>query len=387
MYVPRLLTPLVAYQPRLYADNDILIITISHQIIFMKKNIYIALLVIDIVLMGYTGYYIATTKPATSPSIITTATTTLATSTSTEVTSPPNVRTFSLKSGGKIIVSETNPLGESLSSILITTEGFASTTPIQLEKNKLTDFSISDINGDGSEEFIMITTSQGSGSYGEAIIFTTANQKLTAIAIPEISEADTEKGGLFEGYMGHDIFNTVNGLLAREFPIYSATSTNASSTGQVQRILYNITEHEGDYTVVYSKATSSTPRFTPPSFATVRPLVSVTSPLAGTSWVWVSYTDTSKAVHTIENNKFTLTFFTNMAVTSYTDCNNTITTKATTTKDSLTFEKLLMTDNFCKESKESVYTDMLSKVKNYAINDTELVLTLPNKNTLIFKKK
>ena len=344
----------------------------------MKKNIYITLLIIDVALIVYTGYYVAT-KPS-APAVIVTAT-------STEEVSPPNenppvVRTFPTLSGKKIIVSETNPVGESLSTIAITTEGFASNTPLTLEKNKLTNFFLTDLNKDGFEEFIMITTAQGSGSYGEAIMFTTAkNQSLTPVTIPELTEEDTQKGSLFEGYMGHDTFNVIDGLFVREFPIYTATGTNSTLTGLTQKILYTLNEQAGSYAVTFSKATiSSTTISTKPGAS-----------LMSTSWVWtssyiVAENGTGIATRAPDGEKFVLSFDKDMNVTSTTDC-NTLSGKAVVDKNTLQFNPFAMTMMFCEGSEESAYVRLLSKTQTFLVNGQNLTLYLSDKSKLTFKKK
>ena len=344
----------------------------------MKKNIYITLLIIDVALMVYTGYYVAT-KPST-PAVIVTATSTE--KVSPPIENPPVVRTFPTLSGKKIIVSETNPVGESLSTIAITTEGFASNTPLTLEKNKLTNFFLTDLNKDGFEEFIMITTAQGSGSYGEAIMFTTAkNQSLIPITIPTLTEEETQKGGLFEGYMGHDTFRVIDGLFVREFPIYTATCTNSTSTGLTQKILYTVTEQAGSYAVTFSKATlSSTTTSTKPSAS-----------LISTSWIWTSsYIVAESGVGLTTpapaGEKFVLSFDKDMNVTSTTDC-NTLSGKAVVDKNTLRFNPFAMTMMFCEGSEESAYVGLLSKTQSFSVNGQNLTLFLADKSKLTFKKK
>lgn len=344
----------------------------------MKKNIYITLLIIDVALMVYTGYYVAT-KPST-PAVIVTATSTK--EVSPPIENPPVVRTFPILSGKKIIVSETNPVGESLSTIAITTEGFASNTPLTLEKNKLTNFFLTDLNKDGFEEFIMITTAQGSGSYGEAIMFTTAkNQSLTPVTIPALTEEETQKGGLFEGYMGHDTFSVIDGLFVREFPIYTATGTNSTPTGLTKKILYTVTEQAGSYAVTFSKATlSSTTTPTKPSAS-----------LISTSWIWTSsYIVTESGVGLTTpapaGEKFVLSFDKDMNVTSTTDC-NTLSGKAVVDKNTLRFNPFAMTMMFCEGSEESAYVGLLSKTQSFSVNGPSLTLFLADKSKLTFKKK
>jgi hypothetical protein len=219
----------------------------------MKKIIYIILAVMAAALFVYTGYYAINHKA--TPVVATVATTTPIVATTTQ---PIDTSTYTTKSGKKIKVIETNPTGDSLSTITITTTGFGTNTPLILETNKLTNFFYADINNDSYEELILTTMSQGSGGYGDAIIYTTASDTLLLpVTIPQISENDTKKGGLFEGYMGHDSFTVANGNLVREFPTYNKTDTNDSPTGPTKSIIYSLVQKKGMYSVTFIKSTTT----------------------------------------------------------------------------------------------------------------------------------
>lgn len=210
----------------------------------MQKPIYIFLILITVALIGYTLYYTLTHQESTTLLIegsqvaSTTSLTDTLTSTSTEV-QPKNILTT--KSGKTIQVDETNPNGESLSTVVITPTGFASNTPITLEINKLKDFFLADLNNDSFDELILISQTAGSGSYGEAFIYTTLHdQGLLLVSVPQLQEEDVQKGGLFEGYMGHDIFTINNSTLTREFPTYTASDTESSPSGPAKKIIYSL---------------------------------------------------------------------------------------------------------------------------------------------------
>lgn len=220
----------------------------------MKKNIYIILCIVSIGLLAYTIYYIVNTAktpevPA-SPIVNEQATTTEA------VINDANI--YTTKSGQKITLKETNPIGQSLSTLTITTDGFATNTPIILETNKLTNTFYADLNADSFEEMIITTMAQGSGSFGEVFLFTTAsNTALLPIAIPEMTEDDSKKGSLFEGYMGHDSFTILNNTLVRTFPTYMQTDTNDSPTGPTRSVVYTLNEKNGLYSVTFVKGTTT----------------------------------------------------------------------------------------------------------------------------------
>jgi len=221
----------------------------------MNRTVYIVLACIALALLGYTGFYVTTHKEVPPLEVATTTP---------EVVVPVEDKdAHTTNTGKKIIVKETNPVGESLSTVTITTVGFATNTPIVLEINKMTNKFYADINNDTFEELIITTMAQGSGAYGEVFIFTTAsNTSLLPVTIPEMTEKDTSKNGLFEGYTGHDSFNILNGLLVREFPTYNKTDTNDNPTGPRKSVTYSFVEKDGGYFVLFVRS-SSTPSTIP----------------------------------------------------------------------------------------------------------------------------
>ena len=221
----------------------------------MKRNAYIVLCIVAIGLLGYTSYYAYNSTRTAEKPVLSTSTPSVATTT---VTVPDDKNVYVTNAGKKIKILETNPNGESLSSITITPEGFIDTTPITLEVNKLTNSSIRDLNNDSFEELILTTMAQGSGSFGEVFLYTTAsNSMLLPITVPEITEEETQKGGLFEGYMGHDSFTVTNGRLERSFPTYKKEDPNNNPTGPTRSVVYTIVEKNGEYLVLFTKGAST----------------------------------------------------------------------------------------------------------------------------------
>ena len=214
----------------------------------MKRTIYIILCVATLGLTGYTTYY---AMSHTAPAMVAVeAPAPVATTTPLK----ENTTSYTTKSGKKIKITETNPIGESLSTITITPEGFATNTPIVLDVNKLTNSLYADLNNDIYEELIITTTAQGSGSFGDVFIFTTASAtQLLPIPFPEVTEDETKKGALFEGYMGHDSFSITEGKLIRVFPTYTKTDTNNDPTGTRRSVVYSLAEKGGTYSIVSAK--------------------------------------------------------------------------------------------------------------------------------------
>jgi hypothetical protein len=244
----------------------------------MKKTIYIILTLIVVGFLGYTLYYTTTHKANIEPTLTIVATTTIATTT---VDSVPAKNILTTKTGKTITIRETNPSGESLSTITITSKGLTNDQPIVLEKNKLTDFFLTDMNNDGFDELVIVTTAQGSGSYGEVDIFTTVDDKaLLKVDTPSVTEDDTKKGALFEGYMGHDLFMVASGTLMRQFPLYTASSTNSTPTGQTKTIFYSLNGTSSVFSVTLSptkKLLPQVPTNTPLMKGTTSPSITSTA--------------------------------------------------------------------------------------------------------------
>jgi heat shock protein HslJ len=358
----------------------------------MKKNIYIVLSIVTTSLLLYTGYYTYTHTGTPSVAVVATSTPQVATSTIED----PHTKTLTTKTGKTITIKETNPVGESLSTITITPAGFATNTPITLEKNKLTDSFLLDMNKDTFDELVLITTAQGSGSYGEATIFTTTKDgELLPVKVPDITEDDTKKGSLFEGYTGHDSFSIVNGVLVREFPTSNASDTNSLPTGPKRKVIYNLNEKDGAYSVVFAKdtmttATTTSTTTTPLATATTTPVTkastTIVSTLPGTSWVWASAVASGTTITAPKGNKFVITFDKGTAMHSTTDCNS-LSGEYIISKDTVRFGALTSTLMFCEGSQESVYSELLSKARFFKIQDNTLTFILSDKGTMAFTLK
>jgi hypothetical protein len=142
------------------------------------------------------------------------------------------------KTGKAIIVSETHPVGQSLSTIEITTRGFEHEyQEVYPDRNPISDVFVADLDGNGFDEIYIVTRSAGSGSYGAVLGFASNKDKsLSMINFPEIKERDEN----LEGYMGHDTFKIEDQKLVRIFPIYNEGDTNRNPTGGTRKLVYGL---------------------------------------------------------------------------------------------------------------------------------------------------
>jgi hypothetical protein len=145
---------------------------------------------------------------------------------------------YKTKTGKTIIIAETHPVGQSLSTIEISTRDFEHNYPeVYEDRDPISDVFVADLDGNGFDEIYIITTSTGSGSYGRVLGFASNKDKsLSMINFPKIQEGDRN----FEGYMGHDTFKIENQKLVRSFPIYNEGDTNQNPTGGTRQLIYGL---------------------------------------------------------------------------------------------------------------------------------------------------
>ena len=145
---------------------------------------------------------------------------------------------YKTKTGKTIIISETHPAGQSLSTIEISTKDFEHNYPeIYEDRDPISDVFIADLDGNGFDEIYIITTSAGTGSYGTVFgLASNKDKSLSMINFPEIQEGDRN----FEGYMGHDTFRIEDRTLVRIFPIYKKGDINQNPTGRKRKLVYGL---------------------------------------------------------------------------------------------------------------------------------------------------
>jgi len=145
---------------------------------------------------------------------------------------------YKTKTGKTIIITETHPVGQSLSTIKISTEGFEHNyLEIYEDRDPISGVLIADLDSNGFDEIYIITTSAGTGSYGTVFgLASNKDKSLSMINFPEIQEGDRN----FEGYMGHDTFRIEDRTLVRIFPIYKKGDINQNPTGRKRKLVYGL---------------------------------------------------------------------------------------------------------------------------------------------------
>ena len=125
---------------------------------------------------------------------------------------------------------------------------FTKDTFIVSDADPLSKVFLEDLDDNGFEEIYLITTSVGSGSYGNIYGYSSnSDSSVTPIYLPPIHENDLAPGALFEGYMGHDSIYLDKGKLMRQFPIYLEGDPNCCPTGGQATIVYNLAPGEASW--------------------------------------------------------------------------------------------------------------------------------------------
>ena len=130
----------------------------------------------------------------------------------------------------------------SIQKLVIVPIGFTSIMDtITMTSDPVVGAEIEDLDHDGYPELLIYTQSAGSGSYGHVLGFSPNKGKsISPIYFPELGPNSTEA----KGYKGHDEFSIVESSLARRFPCFESTDTNAKSTGKLRQLQYKLKNGE-----------------------------------------------------------------------------------------------------------------------------------------------
>jgi hypothetical protein len=154
------------------------------------------------------------------------------------------------KSGKMFLVDIDHSMGASICTVEVETKGFdiANTTHKLGTLDPVKNIFLSDLDDNGFEEIYLITQSAGSGSYVNIYGIASNKDKSTSpVYVRPVSEKQMEKGGLFEGFMGHNNFSLQNNKLINSFPVYKNEDSNAKPTGGNKKIEYRLIAGEAGW--------------------------------------------------------------------------------------------------------------------------------------------
>jgi hypothetical protein len=138
----------------------------------------------------------------------------------------PSMKEINLSSGKTVIVAESHPIGASLSDVSIYFKEDSSMFLSLKEIDPVSQILIGDLDGNKFDEIYLVSTTAGSGNYSTIKGFSSNNDKsFSFILFPDLEEKETQKGGLFEGYEGGDLYKVEKNKLVRSFPVSGKTVT------------------------------------------------------------------------------------------------------------------------------------------------------------------
>lgn len=146
------------------------------------------------------------------------------------------------KTGKIIIVSESHPFGQSISSISIKTKGFKENKLIQLKHtDPVEKIELADLDNNGFEELYIFTRSVGSGSCADFYVYASErDERLINCEKEKLEEKDYLEGVKVDGYMGNAVFGIEKNLLVMQFTIYKKNDKNNKPTGGFKKIHYKL---------------------------------------------------------------------------------------------------------------------------------------------------
>jgi hypothetical protein len=153
--------------------------------------------------------------------------------------------------GVHFVVQATN--NGSMNTLTITPSGLAEVNDVITREidGTVTNAEVADINADMSPEVYVWVNSAGSGSYATPIGYSANNKKsLSEIYFPPISDDAVNS----KGYMGHDEFAVVEGIVAQRFPIYNEGDANAQPSGKTRQLQYKLAQGEAGWVMKLDKA-------------------------------------------------------------------------------------------------------------------------------------
>ncbi len=160
----------------------------------------------------------------------------------------PAPKEFKTKKGKIITVEEAHPNSQSLSDIKVAFAGNPASAVPFIDVDPINTVLLADLDGNGYDEIYIITLNAGSGSYGNVIgVASNKDKSLSMITFPEVTESDMKKGGKFQDYVGHDVYEIKKNTLVRTFPLKTKDSKKTRS------ITYKLKAGEAAFQLVIVK--------------------------------------------------------------------------------------------------------------------------------------
>lgn len=115
---------------------------------------------------------------------------------------------------------------------------------------------LTDLDGDGWSELLIVRRGVGSGSYADlAGLASNSDLSFGPIHIAKPEPRDP----LFAGYRGHDTLRVEGHCLLRAFPVYGDQDPNTQPSGGTRELCYRLEHGEGGFVLVPQLARSAAP--------------------------------------------------------------------------------------------------------------------------------
>lgn len=170
-----------------------------------------------------------------------------------ETSSTLQTKAYTTQSGKVFEVEVDTSMGASINKVKVITGKFenANDTFLLGAIDPLEKVFLADLDGNGFEELYLVTRSAGSGSYATLYGFASNRDKsVSAVYVQQVTEAQLEKGELFEGFRGHNTISLEDGKLVSEFPVYRESDTNANPSGGSKKVTYQLVAGEAGWQLV-----------------------------------------------------------------------------------------------------------------------------------------
>ena len=155
----------------------------------------------------------------------------------------PRIWEAKTATGKVVMITETHPKGASLSDLKIHFQGDSSNSVRFTDVDPVSATVTGDLDKNGFDEIYFVTTSVGTGSYGNLLgVSSNKDKSLSLMFFPEMDPNDKQPGKLFDGYEGHDRYAIENNVLIRRFPF-------KGDTNNMKSVPYQILMGEGGYIV------------------------------------------------------------------------------------------------------------------------------------------
>lgn len=325
---------------------------------------------------------------------------------------------FTSSTGKTIIVKDTHPENANLSTVFITTNGFRNNIPVTLRRDKLTDVSFSDLNGDSFEELVLIFSSQTDPYYGEVAIFTTfSEESILEVEVPSIEDENMLPGEIFEGYIGRDFFLVEKNRLFRTFLTEQLEVTTEETVEEIpateEEVITEDDVTEEDEALSTSEemspdeatTTSSLPQNTkekkivyimvgedglfsmePQKIDSAKVYTaSSTAALPSTSWKWLSLTNKGDLVAPPDDTPLLVSFMSDNTFTASTTC-EAFTGGYVVSGYVLRLGSLVTTtqaEGVSCPAQNATLKELLPLAESFVIRDDQLIITLEGKQGVI----